>query len=124
MEVSSSNIGQVQQLPPQPQQQRVVDRRAFEEDLGSQGQAQQAVEESRVTEESQSATADYTSLIREARAQQAPSVQTPAATNENGARSEAQDIQHVAIAAYQDNQESFERPTSSGELQPRVDAII
>lgn len=122
MEVNSANITQVQQSQPQPQQQQVVERRAFEEDLAQQ-QAQQSVETTPTPDENQNATTDYTSLIREARTVQATSqsVETSTATNEDG---QSQDVQHIAVAAYQENRENYEAPTSSGELLPRIDAII
>ena len=123
MEVNSSNITQVQQSQPQPQQQQVVERGTFENDLASQQQAQQTVETTPTPDEGQNASTDYTSLIREARAVQATSqsIETPTATNEDG---QGQDVQHIAVAAYQENRESYEATTSSGELLPRVDAIV
>lgn len=123
MEVNSSNVTQVQSSQPQPQQQQVVERSTFENDLASQQQAQQSVETTPTPDEGQNASTDYTSLIREARAVQATSqsVETPTATNEG---EQSQDVQHIAVAAYQENRENYEAPTSSGELLPRVDAII
>lgn len=123
MEVNSSNVTQVQPSSPQPQQQQVNGRRAFEDDLASQQQAQQSAETSPAPDNSQNATTDYTSLIREARAVQATpqTVQAPTATNES---SQSPDVQHVAVAAYQSNRETYEAPSSSGELLPRLDAIV
>jgi len=118
VEIDSSSISQVQQAQPQ---QQVADQRAFEQDLASQEQARQSVEPTSAAVESQNATSDYTNLIREARIQQAQVVQASATTNEIG---QAEDAQSVAITAYQDNQENYEAPTSSGQLLPRVDAIV
>lgn len=122
MEVNSSNVTQVQPSQPQPQQQQVNDRRAFEDDLASQQQAQQSAETTPAPDANQNATTDYTSLIREARAVQAtPQIQAPTATSES---SQNPDVQHIAVAAYQSNRETYEAPTPSGELLPRLDAIV
>lgn len=121
MEVNSSSINQIQQSQPQPHQQQVEQQRAFEEDFAAQQQARQTVEETPASapDENQNTTTDYTNLIREARAQQATvSTQSPAASDEDP------QAQNAAVTEYQNNQETFEAPTSSGELQPRVDALI
>ncbi len=124
MEVNSSNITpQIPQQLQQPIQQQVTERHAFEEELTSREQSQHSVETTPAPDENQRATSDYTNLIREARAQQTTthSVQTADATNDSA---QIQDVQHIAIMAYQNNQESYETLTSSGELLPRIDAIV
>ena len=124
MAINSSNITpQIPQQLQQPQQQQVTDRHAFGEELTSREQSQHSVETTPAPDENQRATSDYTNLIREARAQQTTthSVQTADATNEGG---QTPDLQHIAITAYQNNQESYEAPTSSGQLLPRIDAIV
>jgi hypothetical protein len=118
MEINSSNVAQVQQSQ-QPQQQQAVEQRAFEEDLAAQQLARQSVEATIAPE--QSTTSDYTNLVRDARAQQV-TIQTPAAATSEG--SQPPDAQQVAVTVYQNNQESYEAPTSSGQLLPRVDAIV
>ena len=123
MEINSANISQVQQTLVQPQQQAAADPRVFEADLSAQEQAQESIETTPDRDDAQSTTADYGSLIKEARVQQATTTQfaQPSATN---TANQTQDMQHTAIAAYQSNQESYESPTTSGQLLPRIDAVV